>query len=244
MPRILIADDEAIFCEFLSNVLQTAELGETEIARDGREAVAKLCSSRFDLCILDLAMPYMRGEEVAEIIHQKNMPTEVVVVTGNATIANTVDIMKSGVREILQKPVSPNEIVEVVRPLLAQRDCPPDKLATRLDLYLQNHFADPSLQAKTLCRHFRISSSYMCHLFKKHFDTTYRQHLTQYRIQLARKLLTSSDLPLYLVADECGFADYRTLNTAFKRVEGIAPSAFRCQCDSAAKSGFTTKNRI
>src|SRR5689334_24382483 len=83
--RILFADDERSLQEFMRSELP--RLGhEVVVCPDGKQAVKALEKGAFDAAILDLRMPGLTGIEVLEQIKQVSPDTEVVIMTGHASI--------------------------------------------------------------------------------------------------------------------------------------------------------------
>lgn len=226
---ILIADDDPAFCDILQRAL-SSEPWTVKIARDGREALDLLCTSHFDLAVLDFAMPHLTGLEVLEAVKQKGIQTDIIILTGYGTIPLTVQAMKAGAREFIEKPIKPIELVATIRRLLESRHFPPHVRAARLDTFLKDHGSDPSLKLSDLCRHFRISPAYVARLFQKYIGASFRRRLSYHRVQKAKHLLESTGAPLYLIAGECGFKNYRRLIEAFGRLEGIPPGKYRKIC--------------
>lgn len=78
--------------------------------------------------ILDLLMPRMDGETLLNEISQREHNVAVLVLTGNATIASTIRVMRAGAFDLLQKPFTTPEllaalsaVLEKARPLFAKR---------------------------------------------------------------------------------------------------------------------------
>src|SRR5437588_11076050 len=81
--RVLFVDDEKSLQEFMRSELP--RLGhEVTVCPDGRTALKTLEKSTFDVAILDLRMPGMRGIEVLEQLKQTAPDTEAIVMTGPA----------------------------------------------------------------------------------------------------------------------------------------------------------------
>ena len=230
MPyRMLIADDDPNTCVILQRTLE-AESWVVQVVDNGRDALNALCSSPFDLAILDLAMPHLSGLEVLETIRQKGIRTEVIILTGYGTIGASVQAMKVGAKDFIEKPINLSRLTASIRELLENRHLPPHVLATRLDDYLKDHLSETSLRLGDLCGHFRISPAYVSRLFQRHLQAPFRARLTHYRVQKAKALLESSDAALDIIAGECGFRNYRRLTEAFVRLEGVAPGKYRKIC--------------
>jgi two-component system response regulator YesN len=88
----------------------------------------------------------------------------------------------------------------------------------------ENYEKDVSL--KKLSEHFHMNSSYISYLIKNETGLTYSQHLTELRIEKAKKLLTTTDLSLTEISEAIGFNDYFYFIKKFKKVVGVTPGSF------------------
>ena len=81
-PRhALVVDDELLVCQILTKYL-TGDGHTVETAADGREGLEKFQAGKFDLVIVDRAMPEMNGDELAAAIKQRELNMPVVMVIG------------------------------------------------------------------------------------------------------------------------------------------------------------------
>ena len=78
-----------------------------------------------------------------------------------------------------------------------------------------------------LAEQFHLSSQYISQLFKSEIGVKFLAYLTNVRMEQAKKLLLSSDLPIAEVAERSGYGDYRVFTKVFKKSEGITPSQYR-----------------
>ncbi len=119
--RILIVDDEEIARENLHHYFQG--LGHTvEMAGNGIEALQLVeKSDHFHVMITDLKMDKMDGLTLIEELGKISPETNVVMVTGYATVANAVDAMRKGVTHYLPKPVQLEELKKTVDELLQKQ---------------------------------------------------------------------------------------------------------------------------
>lgn len=112
--RILLVDcDEPLLNRFQS-VLQ--EEGHTvETATTGKQALDKAKNSKFDLAILDIKLPDIRGDEVARELKSQDDNTSIVMITGYPSFQDSIDALDIGISEILLKPISPDEIIRIAK---------------------------------------------------------------------------------------------------------------------------------
>ena len=103
--KILIVDDE----EHIRKTFQMrlAEWGhEVFAAPDGGSALKILKDVECQVAITDLRMPGVSGEDLVRLIREQFPSTEVVVITGYATVESAVSVMKYGARDFFIKPLN------------------------------------------------------------------------------------------------------------------------------------------
>jgi len=116
-PRILIVDDDPAFCLMLSTFLEKNGF-QTVKVHSGKDCLAAMIKSGFDLILTDLRLPDINGIEVLQEIKKKHSDTPVVLMTGYGEIRTAVKAMKLGAFEYVSKPVNPDEILLIVKSAL------------------------------------------------------------------------------------------------------------------------------
>lgn len=109
MPRLLIADDDEMFCAVLGRAL-AARGFEVEIAHDVEEATRIAEATPPDFAVVDLQMPGPSGLELVARLAALNPESRIVVLTGYASIATAVEAVKLGATHYLTKPADADEI--------------------------------------------------------------------------------------------------------------------------------------
>lgn len=112
--RVLLVDDEEEFISTLSTRLETRNLNVTT-ATSGEEAVKLTDQQDFDVIILDLTMPGMDGIETLKTIKENHPEAEIIMLTGHASIATTVEAMKYGAEDYLEKPVNMSDLLTKIK---------------------------------------------------------------------------------------------------------------------------------
>ena len=121
--RILIVDDAPNTLEVLQRNL-TSQGYQVYTASDVAEAIRILEGTTVDLVITDLKMPKISGLDLVRYIRENLKDTEVIMITGYATIEGAVRAIKIGAEEYLAKPFTDEELFSAVRKVL-------DKLQAR-----------------------------------------------------------------------------------------------------------------
>lgn len=102
--KVLLVDDEEAFTDALSKRLEARNLKVKTVNR-GEDAVEMVDEHSFDAIILDLAMPGMDGLETLQRIKANHPDAEIIMLTGHASVENSVKAMKIGADDLLEKPV-------------------------------------------------------------------------------------------------------------------------------------------
>jgi DNA-binding NtrC family response regulator len=107
-PRVLIADDKENMLRLIQRVL--GEAYDVATAPDGTRALALIGAEPFDLVITDIRMPGADGFEILQAVRQRSPQTEVILVTGYASVPKAVEAIRAGAYDYIQKPFDPDEI--------------------------------------------------------------------------------------------------------------------------------------
>ncbi len=112
--RVLVVDDDQGLRTALKGVLLSTQKYEVEEAFDGIDALEKVKRQSFDVVILDVDMPRLSGLEALKQIKALNPETIVLIMTAFATIDNAVQAVKDGAYNYLAKPVSGDDLIQVL----------------------------------------------------------------------------------------------------------------------------------
>lgn len=119
-PHVLVVDDEEIARMNLEHVLKK-EGYAVRTAANGQEALELVRQWSFDLIVTDLKMDKMDGMALLSEAGKLSPATQIVIVTGYATVQSAVQAMRTGAAHYLTKPISLDELRRTVRELLAGR---------------------------------------------------------------------------------------------------------------------------
>jgi len=111
--RVLIVDDEEKFADYLSKRLLNRDY-QVNVALSGEEAIERIQHENWDVVILDVLMPGMDGIETLREIKRLKPLTEVIMLTGHASVESGVEGMKLGAYDYLMKPCDTEELVSKI----------------------------------------------------------------------------------------------------------------------------------
>ena len=111
--RVLLVDDEEDFLKMLAERLESRGLNVTT-ATSGESALASVEGHEYDLIVLDLAMPGFDGIETLKRIKARQPDAEIIMLSGQGSIRTSIEAMKLGACDFLQKPVDINELMSKI----------------------------------------------------------------------------------------------------------------------------------
>jgi DNA-binding NtrC family response regulator len=112
--KILIVDDEKIALKNLEHVMKK-EGYEVVGTQSGQNALKLLDEQRFDVVLTDLRMEKVDGMQILKRCHKLYPDTEVIMITGYATLDSAVSAMKHGAFHYIAKPFKLDEVRKVVK---------------------------------------------------------------------------------------------------------------------------------
>ena len=126
MPRVLVVDDDPMVCVAIEVCLQRQGF-EVTVADGGEAGVRALETATFDVMLVDIFMPHMRGFESIRIFHERAPEIPLIAMSGY-TFASfdtpSPDFLRMtlelGATVCLRKPFTPNALLAAVNECLAK----------------------------------------------------------------------------------------------------------------------------
>ncbi len=107
---MLLVDDEDVFREATARQL-TVRGFNVLTANSGEAALPLVQNENPEVVVLDQEMPGMHGSETFVEIKKINPLVEVIMLTGNTSVENAIELMQKGTFDYLMKPVDINELL-------------------------------------------------------------------------------------------------------------------------------------
>jgi two-component system nitrogen regulation response regulator NtrX len=120
MASILIVDDEPGVRSALGGVLRD-EGYAVEAVESGEACLERFVEQEFDVVLLDVWMPGLDGLETLQRLRERQVEAQVVVISGHGNVESAVRAIKLGAFDFVEKPLSLDKAVLVVRNALRQR---------------------------------------------------------------------------------------------------------------------------
>jgi len=115
--RILIAEDDAGICDLLRDQIEAAGF-ETNVARDGYEALERIFHFRPHAMVLDINMPGLDGFGVLQSLKDRAIRLPVLVLTARHDVSDVRRAVSLGARDYLTKPFTEAQVKARIARLL------------------------------------------------------------------------------------------------------------------------------
>ncbi len=99
--------------------------------------------------------------------------------------------------------------------------------------YIDQHLTDPDMSVASIAAMMNMNATYLAHIFVDQVGMRMSRYIASARIELARKLLRTTNWQIKRVAFECGYANPDWFCQVFRTQTGVTPSAFRRDAGSA-----------
>lgn len=137
--RILVIDDEPVIGLSCQRIL-SSEGHEVKYVQDAQEGLQAALSGDWDVVLVDLMMPGLSGLEILRQLKASGVPSEVVIITGHATVESAVDAMKQGAHDYISKPFSPSQLKIAVHKAWEHSSLIRENVALRQELEIHRGF--------------------------------------------------------------------------------------------------------
>ncbi|MBW2605164.1 MAG: response regulator [Deltaproteobacteria bacterium] len=118
--KVLLVDDEKEFLEIMSERMEERGM-EVTTAESADQALSIIEKESFDAIIMDFQMPGMDGMEALKAIKNKKPELQIILLTGYATVEKTVEAMKIGATDFLEKPADFEALAEKIKKAKADK---------------------------------------------------------------------------------------------------------------------------
>lgn len=118
---ILIIDDDISILTSLKSLLEMNGF-RVDTAKNGREAMMRICNGFYNLALIDIKLPDMEGTELLLAFRHLGLKMKKIVITGYSTEDCAIDSLNLGADGYLKKPVMPGKLLEFVANKLAEQE--------------------------------------------------------------------------------------------------------------------------
>jgi two-component system nitrogen regulation response regulator NtrX len=139
MPSILVVDDEPGVRSSISGVLKD-EGFDVDAVGTGEECLERANGEAFDVIVLDIWLPGLDGLTTLQRLRERQIDSQVVIISGHGNIESAVRAIKMGAFDFIEKPLSLEKTVLVIRNALRQRDLEAENRVLRAKVDRQQQY--------------------------------------------------------------------------------------------------------
>lgn len=251
--NLLIVDDEMFAIQGILDGVKWETLGFDSVltANSFQQAVEIFGRQKIEIMLCDIEMPNGNGIELAEWVKTHYPETECIFLTCHDDFNFAQRAIQLKCADYLLKPAPPEILAKVlakvaaavktenrsatyqqfgqlfVDNLGANSEKPStDSLIKRAETYIRSHIAEP-LTVESLAASVFLSPDYLTRLFKKKYNQTVINYITEQRMFLARELIEKNELSVSEISDRVGYGNYSYFIRVFKRHFGLSPKEYQ-----------------
>lgn len=246
---VLIVEDDNDIKKML--IFELSKFFRTDSVNNGKEALEKMSSRKYDLVITDVMMPEMNGFQLLQAIRkddkQKTVP--VIMLTALTNDDKEIKSLDYGADAYITKPFNIDVLVSQCANLIKQREMlsksyaqmPQQKAAVKeiirdekqkkfvelLDSYISSHIDDSSLNVDIMAEAFHMGRTTFYNTVKKLTGKSPNDYLLGHRLYKAAECLREENLTIAEAAFKTGFSDPHYFSTKFKGFFGMSPREYK-----------------
>lgn len=120
--KVLVADDDPLFLDFVKMVLNDLAIRDVVSVGDGTDAVRKIIETDrdFDLVVCDYQMPGFSGMDVFRLIRKAGIPAKFVMITARDRNEDAETISGGGCENFIAKPIEPTTLRDTLEAILQE----------------------------------------------------------------------------------------------------------------------------
>ncbi|MDG5785987.1 response regulator [Evansella sp. AB-P1] len=239
MYDILLVEDERWVRTAIRKVIEKTGLPFRVVmeATNGMEALNWLQIHTVSLIVTDIRMPLMDGLALTKYIREKDIRSDIIIVSGHDEFNYAQQAIQSGVFNYLLKPVEHKDMEDCLKKWMELKE---DHKEVRTEEEINEELssieqviriirqATPgSISLKEAANQVHLNASYLSQLFKEQTGKNFNEYAKEVRMSEAKNLLLRTSLRISEVAERLGYSDLAYFTNSFKKFYGTTPSKYR-----------------
>ncbi len=245
----VIVEDDPSVREYLSTELRK-RFKTIQVAKNGHDGLQVIRKVKPDIVISDVMMPIMSGFELCQTLKNESDISHIPVILLTAYVGQDNKLMgyKVGADNYITKPFDMEYLVAVVGNTLNCRQkvrsqmkstdgvidskeatfSPYDeRFIIKVNSIVERELSNPQLNVDMIASAVAMSRTSLYNKMKSVADVSVRDYILRIRMERARELLSTQDLPIADIAAQVGFTDQRYFSTTFKQHHQQTPTEYR-----------------
>lgn len=147
--KILLVEDDPNFGSILKDYLSLNDFNVT-LAKNGMEGFEKFKKDTYDLCILDVMMPYKDGYTLAKEIREKNKEVPIVFLTAKSMKEDVMKGYKVGADDYLNKPFDSEVLLMKIKAIMQRKSTDTKSESTQFEFQIGKFHLNSKLRFLTI----------------------------------------------------------------------------------------------
>lgn len=240
---VLVVDDESLIAKNIKRSIEkeNPNFEVIGVCSTGLEALDFIKNNPPQVIFTDIRMPEMDGLELVKNISSAYPFITCVIVSGYSDFEYAKAAMESNVQHYILKPVNREELgnclakietaIKAKHPGLedaAKKDHGPsaEEIVELIKTYIHENYKS-AIDFGEMAKNMGFSQAYLTKIFSKYVGKNPSTYLKEYRINIAKQLMSDRANSLSAISEQTGFADQFHLSKSFKSVTGLSPSEYR-----------------
>lgn len=239
---VVVVEDEKLLAKNIAKKIELANNNFKVIAivNNGEDALSFIKQQTPNVIFTDIQMPVIDGIQLIKQIAEFNNYIKCVVLSGHDDFSYAKSAIEYGVFSYLLKPINSDELSNLLKKLeltfLSTHEMfssnqnsstlSSEEIAELVKKYIEQNYQKP-IDLNLIADHFSFSPSYLTKIFVKHTNITPSKYIMNYRINIAKQLLSDFSLTISMVANMVGYTDPFHFSKTFKQCVGVSPASYR-----------------
>lgn len=267
MMKLLIVDDEIFAIQGILDGVDWSRLDFEKVltANSYAQAVNIFMENDIDVLLCDIEMPYGSGLDLAQWVEERSPQTQCIFLTCHDEFSFAQQAIRLHCLDYLLKPVPPDRLTSVLEKAAdfirqrhddenykkygklyvermtgvsdARKQEPSRGGLECVEKYIHEHLSE-QLSVEELAKIAYISPDYLTKLFKKKYNKTVIDYITDQRMFLAKELLEQDLWSVSMISAKVGYSNYSYFTRLFKKYYGKTPREYRQACQQKAPKGL------
>lgn len=241
---VVVVDDEILIAKNVAKNIEhvNSSFEVVQICSCGTEAWEYIETHLPNVVFTDIRMPEMNGLELSKKIYEKYPFIVCVIISGYNDFKYAQEAIQYQVKNYILKPINRDKLAECLEDIkkkiqvrypnlensasVENTKRSPQEIVQLVKEFIHQNYSD-IIDLSSISRNLGFSSSYLTKIFVKCTGITPSKYLKDYRISVAKQLLSNHDLPLSFISEQTGFADQFHFSKSFKAATGMNPTEYR-----------------
>ena len=237
--NVLIVDDDIPYLRSIRDQIHWNDLGVESVytASGMAGAISQIEEKQIDLLITDVEMPRKSGLDLITWCREKQKSFLIIILSSFPDFSYAQQAIALGVFAYLLKSADQEMLESMIRRAIAQareekavKRLPlPDRKTRQLEkllYFIQEHISE-ELSRERLAQYIGFTPEYLSTYFKKEMGVSLTSYVNGEKIRFAEALLTQTDLPVSVIAQNLGFETSSYFTSLFRKQTGMTPREYR-----------------